>query len=82
MDIDTSLGELFASVEKYDGAEAFDRFKTETFFRYDRDMRTAVLMGWDKMMERETKPTRATAELISQKRELDDLHRLLSRAGR
>jgi hypothetical protein len=85
MEIDTSLGELFAAADKYDGDDSFDRFKNETFFRYDRDMRSAVLIGFDKMMQGDEtlrRPNRETAMWIARKRELDDLHLLLSRAGR
>jgi hypothetical protein len=79
---DYRLHEVFDSLQKYAREDIFDAFKTKEFFRYSPDMRVAVLSGWDRLMEQETKPSRATAELISKKRELDDLHNLLIRGGR
>ena len=79
---DVRIQELLDSVGKYFDGDTFDRFKTEEFFRYPHDYRVQILMGWDRMMQQEIRPTRETASLISKKRELDDLHALLSRAGR
>lgn len=76
------LHEIFDNLQKYFDDDVFDKFKTEEFFRYGPDMRIAVLTGWDKLMQEEVKPNRATADLIAKKRELDDLHRLLQRGGR
>jgi hypothetical protein len=80
---DFRIQEVLDAVNKYYwNGEAFDDFKNQTFLRYSPDERAAVLMGWDRMMEQETKPSRATASLISMKRELDDLHSLLCKANR
>jgi hypothetical protein len=79
---DYRLHEVFHGLQKYMDDNVFDAFKSKEFFHYGPDMRIAVLSGWDRLMEQETKPTRDTAELISKKRELDDLHKLLERAGR
>jgi hypothetical protein len=79
---DYRLHEIFDGLQKYMNDDVFDSFKTKEFFHYGPDMRIAVLTGWDRLMEQEIKPTRATAELISKRRELVDLHELLSRGGR
>jgi hypothetical protein len=79
---DYRLHEIFGGLQKYMDDDVFDSFKEKEFFHYNSDMRIAVLSGWDRLMERETQPTRATAELINKKRELDDLHFLLKKAGR
>jgi hypothetical protein len=77
-----SLNEIFDSLEKYEGEEVFDRFRDETFFRYNHDQRVAVLMGWDKLMQEETRPSRQTAAWMARGRELRAVHDLLDRAGR
>jgi hypothetical protein len=81
---DFRLGEIFDSIGKYTGGDdsLFDQFKNQEFFRYGPDYRIAVLSGWDRIMQQETRPNRETAMWIARKRELDDLHQLLSRAGR
>ncbi|MFY9839102.1 MAG: hypothetical protein WAK55_22025 [Xanthobacteraceae bacterium] len=80
---DYRLQEILDSASKYYWNEdAFSDFRDREFFRYGPDMRVAVLQGWDKLMQEETKPTRETASLISKKRELDAMHQLLSKAGR
>jgi hypothetical protein len=79
---DYRLQEVFDSLQKYAREDVFDSFRDQTFFRYSPEERIIVLTGWDRMMAEETKPSRATAELISKKRELDAMHELLSRAGR
>jgi hypothetical protein len=79
---DYRLQEIFGNLQRYFNDDVFDSFKTKEFFHYGPDMRIAVLSGWDRLMEQETKPTRDTAELIAKKRELMDLHQLLERGGR
>jgi hypothetical protein len=79
---DYRLHEVFDGLQKYMDDDVFDSFKTREFFNYNPDMRIAVLSGWDRLMEYETKPSRTTAQLINKKRELDDLHLLLRKAGR
>jgi len=78
------LQDIFDSVQKYtpEGEDAFTQFRDGEFFRYGPQDRVAVLMGWDKLMQEETKLTRAHAELVAKKRELDLVHSWLSRAGR
>jgi hypothetical protein len=79
---DYRLHEIFDGLQKYMDDNVFDAFKSKEFFHYGPDVRIAVLTGWDRLMEHESKPSRATAELISKRRELVDLHELLSRGGR
>jgi hypothetical protein len=79
---DFRLHEIFDGLQKYMDDDVFDSFKEKEFFHYPPDYRVAVLSGFDRLMEAEIKPTRATAELIAKKRELDDLHFLLKKAGR
>lgn len=78
---DERLGEIFDSYQKYSDVDVFDKFKRD-FLRYSPEVRLEVLTAYDRKMEFETKPTRDHAELISRKRELDDLDRLLKKAGR
>jgi hypothetical protein len=79
---DYRLHDIFDSIQKYSDDDVFEKFRDTEFFRYGPTERIAVLMGFDRLMEHETQPNRATAELIAKKRELDDLHLLLSKAGR
>jgi hypothetical protein len=79
---DYRLHEIFEGLQKYSDDDVFEKFKTEEFFRYGPAERVAVLAGYDRLMEHETKPSRATAELIDRKRQLDDLHFILKKAGR
>jgi hypothetical protein len=79
---DYRLHEVFDGLQKYMDDDVFDQFRDQEFFRYNKNDRIAVLVGWDRMMEAEVKPTRATAELIAKRRELDFMHELLSKAGR
>jgi hypothetical protein len=80
-DDDYRLHEIFDALGRYSSDDPFEQFKNE-FFRAGPAERVAVLTGWDQKMQYETKPSRETAELINRKMELDDLHSLLSRAGR
>jgi hypothetical protein len=80
---DYTLSEIFNVAQKYAsaGEDAFDSFKEE-FFRYSPEWRVQVLSGYDYLMESQAQPSRETAMWIARKRELDDMHALLSRAGR
>jgi hypothetical protein len=76
------IQEIFDSFQKYDSDDVFEKFLSGEFFRYGPAERVAVLTGWDKKMEMEIQPSRATAALIEKKRRLDDMHALLVRGGR
>jgi hypothetical protein len=82
MTTEDTLHEILGGLQKYADDDVFESFKMNEFFRYGPTERIAVLSGWDKKMEMETKPNRETAELIAKKRELNDLHFLLKKAGR
>jgi len=79
---DARLHEIFDAAQRYDTEDSFERFLNTEFFHYGPAARVAILQGWDAKMELETAPSRATAELIARKRRMDDVHAILSRAGR
>lgn len=79
---DYRLHEIFDNLQKYSDDNVFDQFRDAEFFRYGPTERVQVLMGWDRLMEAETKPSRDHAELIAKRRELVAMHQLLESAGR
>ena len=79
---DYRIKEIFDGLQKYMDDNVFDQFRDAEFFRYGPTERVQVLMGWDRLMEAETKPSRDHAELIAKRRELVAMHQLLERAGR
>jgi hypothetical protein len=79
---DYRIKDIFDGLQKYMDDDVFDRFRDAEFFRYSPDQRIAVLMGWDRLMDQETKLTRDHAELIAKRRELVAMHQLLERGGR
>jgi len=64
-----------------DFEDAFGAIKDD-FLKASPDQRRQWLHGWDRTLAMETRPTKQHAEWISKKRELDQLHSLLQRAGR
>jgi hypothetical protein len=64
-----------------DGDALFDRMKAE-FIRENEFTRLKGLEVVDSWLNEEIAPTREHAAMLTRKRELEDLHRLLKRAGR
>jgi hypothetical protein len=79
-----SMEEFAARVVRYrydNFDEAFEGIKAD-FLSASPAQRKQWLEGWDASMSQETRVTKDHAEWITKKRELDDLHALLTRAGR
>jgi hypothetical protein len=80
--MDTNLNELFGSLEKYTDDDVWDRFLQDEFFRYPKDYRISVMMGFDKLLQQEARPNRTTAMWFARQRELVAMHKTLERGGR
>jgi hypothetical protein len=63
------------------GEEIFQNFK-ETFVRKNAQQRRADLMQLEGYFEEHPTPSRELADLITKRRELNDLHMALYRSGR
>jgi hypothetical protein len=79
---DTNLNELFDGAQKYMDDDVWDKFIQDEFFRYPKDYRVAVMMGFDKLISQEVKPNRQTAMWLNRQRELMAMHRTLEKGGR
>jgi ribosome modulation factor len=82
--MDETMEEYRDRITRYynsDFDEAFAGVKND-FVKASPEQRIQWLVGWDNAMSQETRITREHAEWISKKRELDQLHALLTRAGR
>jgi hypothetical protein len=73
-----SLDEFMIELEYYGGWPAY----RERFLRQTPDNRVIDLSAFDQLLQLESSPSRATAEYIQKRRELGDLHEMLSRARR
>jgi hypothetical protein len=74
-----SLSEFFTEIDTYHGG--WDAYR-EKFLRYPEENRIIELTAYDKLLDNESRPTRETAEFITKRRILGDIHNLLKRAGR
>jgi hypothetical protein len=79
---DTNLNEIFDGLQKYDSDDVWDKFLQDEFFRYPKDYRIAVMMGFDKLLSQEVRPNRTTAMWLNRQRELTAMHQMLERGGR
>lgn len=79
---DTNLNELFDGFQKYMDDDVWDRFLQDEFFRYPPDYRIAVMTGFNKLAQQETRPNRTTAMWLNRAREMEAMHRNLKLGGR
>jgi hypothetical protein len=63
------------------GEDIFQNFK-QTFVQKTAQQRRQDLLQLENYFEQEARPTRELADLITKRRELNDLHLALYRAGR
>jgi hypothetical protein len=73
------LDQFFTELNNFHGG--YDAYR-DRFVRASAEARAAELIGFDKLIENEHKPTREHAEWVTKRRQLGDLHNLLLRGGR
>jgi hypothetical protein len=74
-----SLDEFFTLIENHYGG--WDEYRRR-FAQCSPDNRVTELVAFDELLERETAPSRTTAEYIQRRRNLGDIDNLLRRARR
>jgi hypothetical protein len=74
-----NLDEYFSNLDNYHGG--WDAYR-QNFLKESPQVRVGELAAFDKLLAEEYRPTRQTAEYITKRRELGDLHDLLTRAQR
>jgi hypothetical protein len=81
---DETMEEYRDRITRYynsDFEQAFVGVKNN-FLNASPEQRIQWMRGWDKALSQESRITKDHAEWISKRRELDDLHNLLKKAGR
>jgi hypothetical protein len=74
-----TLEEEFAQIDRNGG---WDNYKLNYFAKLDKQQRATELGMFERMLQDEARPSRSWAGYLAKKRELDDLHKLFSDAGR
>jgi len=78
---DLTISECDATIERY-GLTDFDSYIARDFPSFNEAERVQILMQWDELLSKETRPTREHASHIARKRELDRVHFALKAVGR
>jgi len=68
--------------DQTDSADVWDSFKEKFFSVAPPNWRLQSLKGMDEWLAQEDRPTRDHARLLNMRRELDDIHQAMRKAGR